>query len=158
MGGGGVQGAVITKATARGGPARNPRLLLAGRQVAGGGTERTAWQRLVPERIDVGRQRVEIERLIEMDAMLGTLDFVSRSDWLTILPGIMMAIDDPAGRFKVCPLSDPPLDLDLVLIEPSRRPLSQAAQLFLAMLDREATRLNARWAAPVKKAAKVGKR
>jgi DNA-binding transcriptional LysR family regulator len=105
-----------------------------------------------------GSNGVEIERLIEMDAMLGTLDFVSRSDWLTILPGIMMAIDDPAGRFKVCPLSDPPLDLDLVLIEPSRRPLSQAAQLFLAMLDREATRLNARWVTPAKKAAKAAKR
>jgi hypothetical protein len=32
-----------------------------------------------------------------------------------------------------------------VLIEPSRRPMSEAAQVFLAMLETEAERLNARW-------------
>jgi LysR family transcriptional regulator, nitrogen assimilation regulatory protein len=88
---------------------------------------------------------VEIARLIEMDAMLGTLDFVARSDWMTILPGIMMAVDDPAGRFLVAPLADPPMALDLVLIEPSRRPLSTAAGEFLSLLEAEATRLNDRW-------------
>jgi LysR family transcriptional regulator, nitrogen assimilation regulatory protein len=75
------------------------------------------------------------------------LDFVSRSDWLTILPGIMMAVDDPAGRLKVAPLAEPPMSLDLVLIEPSRKPLSPAASLFLDMLQNEAERLNARWTA-----------
>ena len=92
-----------------------------------------------------GSNGVEIARLIEMDAMLGTLDFVSRSDWQTILPGIMMAIDDPAGRLSVRPIADPPMMLDLVLIEPSRRPLSKAAQVFLGLLQAEAVRLNARW-------------
>lgn len=95
-----------------------------------------------------GANGVEITRLIEMDAMLGTLDFVSRSDWLTILPGIMMALDDPAGRLKVSPLIDPPMSLDLALIEPSRRPLSAAAKVFLALLEIEAHRLNARWVDP----------
>jgi LysR family transcriptional regulator, nitrogen assimilation regulatory protein len=90
---------------------------------------------------------VEIARLIEMDAMLGTLDFVARSDWLTILPGIMMAVDDPANQFLVAPLADPPMTLDLVLIEPSRRPLSVAAGVFLSLLEAEATRLNSRWPA-----------
>ena len=88
---------------------------------------------------------VEVARLLEMDAMLGTLDLVSRSAWMTILPGIMMAVDDAAGQFKVAPLADPPMSLDLVLIEPSRRLMSQAAQVFLGMLEAEAERLNARW-------------
>jgi LysR family transcriptional regulator, nitrogen assimilation regulatory protein len=92
-----------------------------------------------------GSNGVEIARLIEMDAMLGTLDFVARSTWMTILPGIMMAVDDPAGQFKVAPLADPPMTLDLVLIEPSRRPLSEVAEVFLKMLEAEAVRLNARW-------------
>ena len=100
-----------------------------------------------------GSNGIEIARLIEMDAMLGTLDFVARSDWRTILPGIMMAIDDPAGRLKINPLADPPLMLDLVLIEPSRRPMSKAAQVMLAMLEAEAIRLNARWDLPVEKPA-----
>ncbi|NOU06300.1 MAG: LysR family transcriptional regulator [Hyphomicrobiaceae bacterium] len=91
---------------------------------------------------------IEITRMIEMDAMLGTLDFVARTDWMTILPGIMMAIDDPGNQFKVSPLSDPGMMLDLVLIEPSRRPMSPAAKLFLAMLQLEADRLNARWMPP----------
>ena len=93
-----------------------------------------------------GSNGIEIARLIEMDAMMGTLDFVARSEWRTILPGIMMAIDDP--RLRVDPLADPPLMLDLVLIEPSRRPMSQAAKVMLAMLEAEAGRLNQRWAVP----------
>ena len=98
-----------------------------------------------------GSNGVEIARLIEMDAMLGTLDFVSRSDWLTILPGIMMAVDDPAGRLKINVIADPPMMLDLVLIQPSRRPMSKSAEVFLDMLQVEAIRLNARWdMAPVK--------
>jgi hypothetical protein len=56
-----------------------------------------------------------------------------------------MAVDDPAGQFRVAPLSDPPMTLDLVLIEPSRRPMSEAAQVFLRLLEAEAERLNARW-------------
>lgn len=93
-----------------------------------------------------GSNGVEIVRLVEMDAMMGTLDFVARSDWRTILPGIMMAVDDP--RLQVNPLTNPPLMLDLVLIEPSRRPMSKAADVILAMLQAEALRLNARWDVP----------
>jgi LysR family nitrogen assimilation transcriptional regulator len=36
---------------------------------------------------------VEIERLIEMDAMMGTLDLVSNSDWVTIIPALMMTAE-----------------------------------------------------------------
>jgi LysR family transcriptional regulator, nitrogen assimilation regulatory protein len=119
----------------------------------------------LPSRVNTRRQLIEtycaangieIARLIEMDAMMGTLDFVSRSDWLTILPGIMMAVDDPAGRLKVAPLADPPMSLDLVLIEPSRKPLSPAASLFLDMLQKEAERLNARWTVPIRRRALTG--
>jgi LysR family transcriptional regulator, nitrogen assimilation regulatory protein len=31
---------------------------------------------------------VPIERIVELDTMLGTLDFVANSDWVTILPGL----------------------------------------------------------------------
>jgi LysR family transcriptional regulator, nitrogen assimilation regulatory protein len=92
---------------------------------------------------------IEIVRLIEMDAMLGTLDFVARTDWQTLLPGIMMAVDDPAGRLITAPIADPPMMLDLVLIEPSRRPMSAPARVFLDMLQIESERLNARWETPV---------
>jgi DNA-binding transcriptional LysR family regulator len=90
---------------------------------------------------------LEIERLLELDAMLATLDFVARSDWMTVLPGIMMAIDGGSPPLKVHPLAHPPLWLDLVLIEPSRRAMTPAAQAFLAALEAESQRLNLRWSA-----------
>ncbi len=88
---------------------------------------------------------VEIERLLELDAMLGTLDFVAHTDWVAILPGIMMANETRSRQFTVNPIAAPPFGLDLVLIEPSRRPMSPGAQAFLAMLEEESIRLNRRW-------------
>jgi LysR family transcriptional regulator, nitrogen assimilation regulatory protein len=89
---------------------------------------------------------VEIERIVELDAMLGTLDFVAHSDWVTVLPGIMMAIDATSPALKVNPLAGPALLLDLVLIEPSRRAMTQGAQAFLDLLVAESQRINQRWA------------
>jgi LysR family nitrogen assimilation transcriptional regulator len=88
---------------------------------------------------------VAVERLLELDAMLGTLDFVSRTDWFTVLPGIMMADQSESRLFTVNPIVEPTFSLDLVLIEPSRRPLSPAAQAFLDMLESETLELNRRW-------------
>ncbi|HEX6978921.1 MAG TPA: LysR family transcriptional regulator [Alphaproteobacteria bacterium] len=87
---------------------------------------------------------VRIERMLELDAMLGTLDFVANTDWVTVLPGIMMASDIDRRQFTINPLAQPPLDIDLVLIEPARQPLSPAADAFLAILQEETIRLNAR--------------
>ena len=87
---------------------------------------------------------VELERLLELDAMLATLDLVARSDWVAVLPGIMMALDNGA-QHRVNPLEDPPLWLDLVLIEPSQRSMTAAAKAFLASLEAESQRLNLRW-------------
>ncbi len=88
---------------------------------------------------------VGVERLLELDAMLGTLDFVSRTDWMTVLPGLMMADNNEPRLFTINPIVDPPFSLDLVLIEPSRRPMSAGAEAFLRMLEDEAVRLNRRW-------------
>src|ERR1700694_5621819 len=88
---------------------------------------------------------VQIERLIELDAMLGTLDFVARSEWVTILPAIMMASETRPREYPVNPIAAPAFGLDLVLIEPSRRPMSAGAQAFLAMLQEESARLNRQW-------------
>ena len=100
---------------------------------------------------------VSIERLIELDAMLATLDLVARSDWMTVLPGIMMALDD-GRQHRVNPLAEPPFWLDLVLIEPSQRTMTAAARAFLAQLEAEAQRLNLRWTADVAAGAGKGAR
>jgi LysR family nitrogen assimilation transcriptional regulator len=88
---------------------------------------------------------VQVERLLELDAMLGTLDFVACTDWVTILPALMMATETRPRQFTVNPIVAPAFSLDLVLIEPSRRPMSAGAQAFLAMLQEESARLNRRW-------------
>jgi DNA-binding transcriptional LysR family regulator len=89
---------------------------------------------------------VKYDRLLELDAMLGTLDFVARSDWLTILPGVMMASDIKQREVTINPIVDPVFILDLVMIEPSRRPMSQAARSFLRILQEETERLEEPWA------------
>jgi DNA-binding transcriptional LysR family regulator len=92
---------------------------------------------------------VRVERLLELDAMLGTLDFVARTDWVTILPALMMATETRQRQFCINPIVGPPFSLDLVLIEPSRRPMSAAVRAFLEMLQTESARLNRSWEARV---------
>jgi LysR family nitrogen assimilation transcriptional regulator len=88
---------------------------------------------------------IRIERMLELDAMLGTLDFVANSDWVTILPGIMMVADVERPMLTINPIVEPVLPLDLVLIEPLRRALSSAAQAFADILQEETGRLNTVW-------------
>jgi DNA-binding transcriptional LysR family regulator len=109
---------------------------------------------VVPSRANTRRRSIEtyltsngvaIDRLLELDAMLGTLDFVARTDWMAILPGIMMANEAHAGQLTVNPIASPPFGLDLVLIEPARRPMSPGAKAFLDILEEESISLNTRW-------------
>lgn len=88
---------------------------------------------------------VKVERILELDAMMGTLDVVSSSDWVTVLPALMMTGEIERMQFSVSPIVDPTAPLDLVLIEPTRRTLSPAASVFLDIIRNEATRLNDLW-------------
>jgi LysR family transcriptional regulator, nitrogen assimilation regulatory protein len=109
---------------------------------------------VVPSKANTRRRLIEtylasngvaVERLMELDSMLGTLDFVSRTDWLAILPGIMMATEARPRQFTVNPIAAPSFALDLVLIEPARRSISSGAKAFLEVLEEESVRLNRRW-------------
>lgn len=88
---------------------------------------------------------VQVEHLLELDAMLGTLDFVATTDWVTILPGVMMAREVEPGRFDIGPLAEPAMTLDLVLIESPHRKMTPAAQAFAELLSQETARLNGSW-------------
>src|SRR5258708_8828220 len=63
---------------------------------------------------------VEVDAMLEMDAMIGTLEFVARSDWVTVLPSLISVNDIATGDIVVSPLADPPLHAAFVLIQPSR--------------------------------------
>lgn len=84
---------------------------------------------------------VHVDQLLELDAMLGMLDLVARTNWTTILPGVMVASEWKRDSFLVTPL-EPALSLDLVLIESARRVLSPPEQEFLRILEEETRQVN----------------
>jgi len=81
---------------------------------------------------------VNVAQRLELDAMMGTLQFVAASDWVAILPFVMMVSDLDGDQFDVRPLEDPPFYSEFVLIEPARKAMSPAAALFADILKREA--------------------
>lgn len=77
------------------------------------------------------------DMLVDMDAMLATLEFVANSDFATILPQTICT-NDMDGRVRsVHPIIDPPLHVDYAVIEPAKSALSPAAALFLECIERQ---------------------
>jgi len=77
---------------------------------------------------------IETGHLMELDSMFTTLDLVARSDWATILPGILCLPDLIGDRRKVIPITGPELPVDYLRIEPMSVPLSDAGQAFYSFL------------------------
>jgi LysR family nitrogen assimilation transcriptional regulator len=88
---------------------------------------------------------IPIEDKIEMDAMIGTLEFVARSDWVAVLPSIICINDVGRGDLVVNPIVDPPLFAEFVVISPARRPLGGEARRFLDRIEDEIAKIRARW-------------
>ena len=57
----------------------------------------------------------------------------------------MMASEQEPDTLTINPLADPPLTLDLMLIEPARHTVSPLAAAFLDILETEGRRINRRW-------------
>ncbi|WAJ26393.1 LysR family transcriptional regulator [Antarcticirhabdus aurantiaca] len=90
---------------------------------------------------------LSIEAIMDMDAMIATLEFVANSDWMTILPATICS-NDLDGRVRTLhPILDPPLTVDYRVIEAAKGALSPAATLFLDRLEQEYRVSDARWAA-----------
>ena len=83
---------------------------------------------------------IQIESILELDAMFGTIDLVARSGWHTILPGIMCAADLDGQRRRLQPIVNPELSVSYNRIEPAAKPLNQAAQAFSDILQDELTK------------------
>jgi DNA-binding transcriptional LysR family regulator len=84
---------------------------------------------------------VPVEDMIEMDAMIGTLEFVAATDWVAILPGLICVNDLSRADLVINPIVGPPLFAEFVIIEPARRTLSVQAGLFLERLEAEVARI-----------------
>jgi LysR family tcuABC transcriptional regulator len=108
---------------------------------------------VVPGRSNVRRRNIEIylqthgvvAEMLEMDAMIGTLEFVARSDWVAVLSGLICVNDIDKTERVINPIVDPPLFAEFVVISPARRTLSHQAQLFLECFEAEIARIQDVW-------------
>jgi LysR family nitrogen assimilation transcriptional regulator len=89
---------------------------------------------------------VEVSDMIEMDAMIGTIEFIARTDWVAILSGLICINDINSTERVINPIYDPPLIAEFVVISPARRTLSTQAQLFLECFEAEIARIQEIWA------------
>lgn len=64
---------------------------------------------------------VEFEALMDFDSMFGTLEYVQNSDFVTILPAVMVAPEIESGSLCVRPLAGDGLTLEVMAVEPARR-------------------------------------
>lgn len=101
---------------------------------------------VVPTKVNARRPKIDqylavngikVAETMELDAMLGTLDMVANSEWVSILPGILGRADRDGIKRRFVPLSDPPMDVEYMRISHKTRPLSRAAQAFLDTLQDE---------------------
>ncbi len=69
---------------------------------------------------------VEIASVMDLDSMFGTLEYAGASDYVTVLPAIMVVPEIEQGTLCVRPISDDGFTLDMMAIEPKRRPESPA--------------------------------
>lgn len=93
---------------------------------------------------------VAIERMIEMDAMMATFDFVAHSDFVTVLPGLICVNDIGGNALTINPIVDPPLYAEFIVIMPARRTLSTPARLFLEQFEADLAETGKKLAAMLK--------
>lgn len=80
---------------------------------------------------------VLVDRWLEIDSMAATLDFVSRTEWASIVPGLVLVDALRRARLRAVPLRNPVIPLELSLIRPLRRGLTAPSEAFLQMLRHE---------------------
>jgi len=88
---------------------------------------------------------VEVAAMLEMDAMIGTLEFVARSDWVTVLPSLICVNDIGKDDLVVNPIVKPTLRAEFIVIQPARRTLSLPARRFLDCFEAQVDNIHAVW-------------
>jgi DNA-binding transcriptional LysR family regulator len=77
--------------------------------------------------------------------MIATLEFVTHSDFVTILPETI-CVNDFDGKIRsLHPIIGPVLTVDYAVIEPSKSAMHPAAQLFLKGIEHQYRKLNEVW-------------
>jgi len=86
---------------------------------------------------------VEVEALLELDSMFGTLEQVRHSDYVTILPAVMLAPEIESAELCVRPVADQGLALEPMLIEPARREPSALVADLVGRIEQGVAAFNA---------------
>ena len=73
---------------------------------------------------------IKINKTLEMDGMIGTLEMVASSDWCAILPAVLCDLDILGNLRTLSPLTSPNFTTEYVLITSASKQLSSAAKLF----------------------------
>lgn len=109
---------------------------------------------ILPSSINVRRRgldqffsshNVELGEVMDMDAMLGTLELIAGGGWCAVLPAAICHTDLGGQRRKLHPLTDPPIRTDYVIVQKAEKALSQAAELMFAELRTAAMEIRKDW-------------
>lgn len=76
-------------------------------------------------------------RILEMDSMMGTLDLIQQSEWVSVLPALLVAreySEPDHARLQIAQLGPSLSDTPLVCIERSRSSMSELGMAFLELL------------------------
>lgn len=93
----------------------------------------------------IAQKGLPVTQIIDMDAMIATLEFVAVSDYATILPTTVCTKDLDGTERWLHPIIDPIMNVDYAVLEPAARSLPVAARLFLERLTDEYKLVQSRW-------------
>ena len=105
---------------------------------------------LIERYIKVGN--IKIERIIEIDGLFGSLEFIRNSDFSGIFPVTTIVRDLNQGDYIVNPLEDLQTTLEYFLVHQTQNPLSPAARELVGRLEEALHRTAAAWTRVVAKA------
>ena len=73
---------------------------------------------------------IKIDKTLEMDGMIGTLEMLASSDWCAILPAVLCDLDITGNLRTLSPLTSTNFTTEYVLITSASKELSSSAKLF----------------------------
>ncbi|MDA0238699.1 MAG: LysR family transcriptional regulator [Proteobacteria bacterium] len=78
---------------------------------------------------------IRIEKLIEMDSVHASIEFIKRSDWCTILPSTAMANELSSKELILNPITHPDVTSDFFLVHRTQVPISVPAQAMIELMS-----------------------
>lgn len=109
---------------------------------------------ILPSSINVRRRGLEqyfashgvlLADVVDMDAMLGTLELIGHGGWCAILPAAICFPDAASGQRKLHPLTTPAISTEYVIVRKTEQAQSQAAGLLVEALADAAREIRKEW-------------